>query len=144
MNPDNEGLYINPVREDTGNTGNSVYYNTITKELTYTVPVAVQLPQNPQAGNGDYTLVLGDAGKHIYKTGSGDVYVDIDANVALPIGSVVTLVTGPTNSTVIRPTNTGTTTLVLSKFGPDDSINVPVDTYVTMLKIEANKWMIQT
>jgi hypothetical protein len=89
-------------------------------------------------------VAQGDAGKHIFKTGSGDVYIDIDANVVLAVGSVITLVTGPTNSTVIRPVNSGTTTLILSKFGPDDSINVPVDTYVTMLKIDENRWMIQT
>ena len=31
----NAGLYITPVRNDTGNTTNVVYYNTTTKELTY-------------------------------------------------------------------------------------------------------------
>jgi hypothetical protein len=144
LNPGEAGLFINPVRQDAGNTEYSVYYNDMTKELTYTSPVALQVPQNLQDGNGNYTVALGDAGKHIYKTGTGDVYIDINANVALAVGTVITLVTGPTNSTVIRPVNTGTTTLVLSKFGPDDSINVPVDTYVTILKIETDKWMIQT
>jgi hypothetical protein len=144
LNPGTAGLYINPVREDTGSTEYSVYYNDTTKELTYTSPVALQLPQNLQADTGAYTLVLGDAGKHVYKTGTGNVLIDINANVAFPIGSVVTLVTGSANSTVISPVNAGVTTLLLSKFGEDASINVPVDTYVTMLKIEADKWMIQT
>jgi hypothetical protein len=31
----NSGLYIDPVRNDTGNTTNVVYYNTTTKEVTY-------------------------------------------------------------------------------------------------------------
>jgi hypothetical protein len=31
----NVGLYINPVRNDTGNLANAVYYNTSTRELTY-------------------------------------------------------------------------------------------------------------
>jgi hypothetical protein len=35
MNPTNAGLYIAPVRNDTGNTTNAVFYNTTTKELTY-------------------------------------------------------------------------------------------------------------
>ena len=103
----------------------------------------MQLPQNLQASAGNYTLALGDAGKHVYKTGTGNVLIDISANVAFPIGSVVTLVTSA-NSTTIQPVDSGVTTLILSKFGADASINVPADTYVTMLKIETNKWMIQT
>tara|TARA_R110000868_G_scaffold38964_1_gene136140 strand:- start:3263 stop:7426 length:4164 start_codon:yes stop_codon:yes gene_type:complete len=31
----NAGLYIDPVRNDTGNTANAVYYNRLTRELTY-------------------------------------------------------------------------------------------------------------
>ena len=38
LNGDQAGLYINPVREDTGNTAKSVYYNATTKELTYADP----------------------------------------------------------------------------------------------------------
>jgi hypothetical protein len=144
LNPGEAGLYINPVREDVGNTEYSVYYNDMTKELTYTVPVALQLPQNLQSGAGDYTLTLADAGKHVYKTGTGNVLIDINANVAFPIGSLVTLVTGSAHATTIQPVNAGTTTLILSKFGSDASINVPADTYVTMLKIETDRWMIQT
>jgi hypothetical protein len=144
LNPGAAGLYINPVREDVGNTEYSVYYNDMTKELTYTVPVALQLPQNLQSGAGDYTLTLADAGKHVYKTGTGNVRIDINANVAFPIGSVVTLVTGSAHATTIQTVNGATTTLILSKFGMDNNINVPADTYVTLLKIETDRWMIQT
>jgi hypothetical protein len=35
QNATNSGFYVNPVRNDTGNTTNTVYYNTTTKELTY-------------------------------------------------------------------------------------------------------------
>jgi hypothetical protein len=35
LNGTNAGLYINPVRNDTGNVTNTVYYNTTTKEVTY-------------------------------------------------------------------------------------------------------------
>jgi len=144
VNPDNQGLYINPVREDVGNTAHSVYYNTTTKELTYSVPASGVLPQSTQAANGDYTLVLSDIGKHIYKTGTGDIKIPTNASVAFPIGTTITLITGSTNPTHILPVDSGTTTLILSKFGADANINVPVDTYVTILKIETNKWMIQT
>jgi len=144
LNPGAAGLYINPVREDAGNTEYSVYYNDMTKELTYTSPITLALPQNLQAGAGDYTLVLSDAGKHIYKTNTGSVYIPTNASVAFPIGSVVTLVTGTGHATTITPVDSGTTTLILSKFGSDNSINVPADTYVTILKIETDKWMVQT
>jgi len=101
------------------------------------------IPQNLQDANGNYTLVLLDRGKHIYKTGTGDVLIPTDASVAFPIGTCVTLVTS-NNSTRIMPVDDMTTTLILSKFGSDNTINVPADTYVTMLKIETDKWMIQT
>jgi hypothetical protein len=149
LDPDNEGFYVNPIRnlntgefcgpDDSGTVLTSVFYDPNTKEVIR----APQMPQNAVSVNGDYTLDLTDAGKHVYKTGTGNVLIDINANVAFPIGTVVTLVTGSGNSTVISPVNTGTTTLILSKFGADNSINVPVDTYVTILKIETDKWMIQ-
>jgi len=144
LNPGTAGLYINPVRANASSTSHSVYYNTTSKELTYADPIAVSLPQNLQAGAGDYTLVLSDAGKHIYKTNTGSVYVPRNSDVAFPIGSLITLVTGTGHPTTLTSVHPETTTLILSKFGPDPEINVPADTYVTMLKIEADKWMIQT
>jgi hypothetical protein len=102
------------------------------------------IPQNAVSANGDYTLIITDSGKHIYKTGTGGIKIPTNATVAFPIGTCITLVTGSTNSTTISAVDGATTTLILSKFGSDASINVPVDTYVTILKIETNKWMIQT
>jgi len=102
------------------------------------------IPQNAVSANGNYTLVIGDRGKHIYKTGTGNVLIPTNAAVAFPIGTCITLVTGSTNATHIVPVDDMTTTLILSKFGSDTNINVPADTYVTILKIETNKWMIQT
>jgi len=143
LNPENEGLYINPVRQDTGNVNYGVFYNTTSKELTYATAVGGVFTQNLQADTGDYTLVITDIGKHVYKTGTGNVLIDINANVEFPIGTTVTLVTSA-NSTTIQSVDSGVTTLILSKFGADSSINVPADTYVTMLKVETDKWMIQT
>jgi len=149
LDPENQGFYVNPVRgfdtcfacgPDGGTVLTSVFYDPNTKEVIR----AAQMPQNAVTTSGDYTLALTDAGKHVYKTGTGNVLIDINANVAFPIGTVVTLVTGSGNSTVISPVNSATSTLILSKFGADTSINVPVDTYVTILKIETDKWMIQT
>jgi hypothetical protein len=82
LNPGTAGLYINPVREDTGSTEYSVYYNDTTKELTYTSPVAMQLPQNLQASAGNYTLALGDAGKHVVTIRGTGYQFMIEAPVA--------------------------------------------------------------
>ena len=50
------GLYIAPVRNDTGYTTNSVYYNPTTKELTYTVPTSSGLSTNGGYVNGTFTM----------------------------------------------------------------------------------------
>ena len=102
------------------------------------------IPQNAVSANGDYTLVIGDLGKHIYKTGTGNVLIPTNASVAFPIGTCITLVTGSTNSTQIAPVTPLTTTVILSKFGANANINVPADTYVTILKIATDKWIVQT
>lgn len=149
LNPENQGFYVNPVRgfntcfacgPDGGTVLTSVFYDPNTKEVIR----AAQMPQNYIEANGNYRLELTDAGKHVYKVGTGDVMIDTHGNVAFPIGTTITLVTGSDNSTRIMPIDSGTTTLILSKFGADSSINVPVDTYVTILKIENDKWMVQT
>ena len=102
------------------------------------------IPQNAVSGNGNYTLELVDLGQHIYKTGTGDVLIPTNADVAFPIGTCITLVTGSINSTRIAPVTPLTTTVILSKFGANASINVPADTYVTILKIDTDKWIVQT
>ena len=102
------------------------------------------MPQNAVSANGDYTFVLTDLGKHIYKTGTGDVLIPTNADVAFPIGTCITLVTGSDNSTHIMPVTPLTTTVILSKFGENANIAVPADTYVTILKIATDKWIVQT
>ena len=66
---------------------------------------AVQYPQNVQSGN--YTLVLGDAGKQIYSanTGAQTITIPTNASVAFPIGTLITVV------------NRGTSQIILSVSG---------------------------
>jgi hypothetical protein len=66
---------------------------------------AVSYPQNVQSG--DYTLVLGDAGKHIYSanTGAQTITMPLNSSVAFPIGTLITIV------------NDGTAKIVLSSSG---------------------------
>jgi hypothetical protein len=65
------------------------------------------VPQNAQTGN--YTLVLADAGKHIYHAsgaGAGDTYtIPANASVAFAIGTVITFVNSDSNSVAIAITS---------------------------------------
>jgi hypothetical protein len=97
------------------------------------------------SGNGNYTLALTDRGGHVYVNYTGHtVYIPTNASVAFPVGAVITLVTKSACTTTIAPVDSGTTTVILSKFGSDSSINISADTYVTLLKIETDKWIVQT
>lgn len=53
LNPANPGLYVSPVRGDSANTGNAVYFNPATYELTY----AVASPYIIWDNGGDMGLV---------------------------------------------------------------------------------------
>jgi hypothetical protein len=91
---------------------------------------------------GNYTIQLTDRGRHIYNTGTGNIRIPTNASIAFPLGTVITLVTGD-NATYIQPVDGVTTTLKLSKFGLNNNIAVSANTYVTILKVETDKWMVQ-
>jgi hypothetical protein len=80
----------------------------------------LNVPQNSQGSN--YTLVLSDAGKHLYYGGTGTVTFTIPANgtVAYPIGTAITFIVSATGTlniacndtmTLAGTTTTGTRTL---------------------------------
>jgi hypothetical protein len=99
---------------------------------------AVEYPQNIQ--NGDYTLVLGDAGKHIYSANAGaqTITIPTNASVAFPIGSLIAIV------------NDGTTDIFLAVSGVTVKSNtsssalsnpvVQVGNSVQLLKTGTNAW----
>ena len=104
------------------------------------------MPQTAKSSNGNYTVQLSDRGRHIYVTSTGDLLIPTHASVAFPIGTVITVVTGGSNTTHIKAVDSGTTTLILSNTGPANAtsgIAVGADTYVTMLKVENNRWIVQ-
>ena len=104
------------------------------------------LPQVLQNTGYDYTLQYTDRGRHIYVVSAGDILVPTDAAVAFPIGTVITMVTDSTHACKLKAVDSGTTTLILSQTGPANpttGINIGIDTYATVLKIEADKWMVQ-
>jgi Major tropism determinant N-terminal domain len=104
------------------------------------------MPQTLLDSATDYTITLNDRGRHLYVVSAGDIYIPTHAAVAFPRGTCITVVTDGTHSTHIKAVDSETTTLVLSKTGPANTVTgiaVSADTYVTMLKVENNRWMIQ-
>jgi hypothetical protein len=99
---------------------------------------AVSYPQNVQSGN--YTLVAGDAGKHIYSANSGAQTITIPTNaaVAFPIGTLITIVNFGTTNILIGATGisiylNGSTTAVPYPFiAPGVSFQ--------LLKTSTNGW----
>lgn len=101
---------------------------------------SVSYPQNIQSGN--YTLVLSDAGKHIYSanTGAQTITIPTNASVAFPIGTLVTIV------------NFGTTVIILGVSGvsvyPNGSKSASASPKISpgaslqLLKTDTNSWNI--
>jgi len=93
----------------------------------------LNIPQNAQTGN--YTLVLGDSGKHIYHaSGAGAAAYTIPAasSVAFPLGTAITFINlSATSITIAITTDTmylssaGTTgTRTLAQYGSATAIKV--------------------
>jgi hypothetical protein len=99
---------------------------------------AVQYPQNAQ--NGSYTLVLGDAGKHIYSanTGAQTITIPTNASVAFPIGTVITIVNEGTNRIVLSVSG-----VTIKPNGSNNALSVPAiapSQSVQLLKTGTNNW----
>ena len=95
-------------------------------------------PQNVQSGN--YTLVLGDAGKHIYSanTGAQTITIPTNASVAFPIGTLVTIVDMGTTKIVLSASSVsiipnGTTTALSTP-------SIASGASVQLLKTATNSW----
>jgi hypothetical protein len=99
------------------------------------------IPQSTQSGN--YTLVLADAGKHIYHAsgaGSGDTYtIPANASVAFPVGTAVTFVNLDSNSVTIAITSD---TLTLSGTTTTGSRTLAQNGYAVALKVTSTSWLI--
>jgi len=100
----------------------------------------INLPQNAQTGS--YTLVIGDAGKHIYHaSGAGAATYTIPANgsVAYPIGTAVTFVNMSATSISIAIT---TDTMYLAKDGTTGTRTLAQYGSATALKLTSTTWLI--
>lgn len=98
------------------------------------------IPQNSQ--NGNYNVVLGDAGKHIYHpTGQAAATYTFPANsnVSFTVGSAVTIINGSANNVTISLTSD---TLYLSSNGATGSRTLAQWGVATAVKIENTTWVI--
>lgn len=98
----------------------------------------VGMPQNLQTG--PYTLVAGDAGKHIYYTASGQtVTIPANSSVAYEIGTTVTFVTGSAVTLSIAIT---TDTLRLANSSTTGTRTLAANSIATAIKIASTTWII--
>lgn len=134
----NQGLYVAPVRNDTGNITNSMYYNTTTKEITYGPIPGATLPQSVLSGN--VTLAANQAGSFLYSTTStaASVTIPSNANVAFAVGTTITIVLQGTGSLELTPEanvnvylggNATAGTRTISPYGVATLLQVAADTW---------------
>jgi len=98
------------------------------------------IPQNSQ--NGNYNIVLGDAGKHIYHpTGQAIATYTIPANsnVGFTTGTAITIVNGSANNVTVAIT---TDTMYLSSNGATGSRTISQWGVATAVKVTSNVWVI--
>lgn len=103
------------------------------------------IPQNYRPHNEDYDLQLSDIGKHIYRdtTGSYFVYIPTNENVAFPIGTAITVVSGDNGSTRFGLQDSGITQLWGAGLdGSNNNFYIPSNSMATLLKIGIDKWMV--
>jgi hypothetical protein len=120
LNADNPGLYINPVRNNTANISNAIFYNNTTKELTYgplidftarantVITQGVDTTQNTRISSAD-ALAQAAYGKANTSVSFGTIYVSgqpqVKANTAnagltFVAGSNMTITTDGTSNTI--------------------------------------------
>lgn len=109
------------------------------RAVTPATLAAKPIVQNIQ--NGNYTLVLTDATKHIYKaSGVGNtITIPANASVAFPIGTAIPIVNQSGNTVSIAIT---TDTLTQEGTGLTGTRTLADDGMATLLKVTATSWMI--
>jgi len=154
------GLFVAPVRNDVGNIGQVVTYNTSTKEFTYANTIS--LAGNITAGNisanvngfaigyrdipqiaftSNVTLALTDAGKHYYSANSANVItIPNNATVSFNIGTAISIVQqGSANLTVTPGSGV---TLYLAGNSTVGSRTLGNYGMATLMKVASDTWFI--
>jgi hypothetical protein len=101
----------------------------------------LNIPQNSQSGA--YTLVLADAGKHIFHpvgdNNARTFTIPANSSVAYPIGTAITFINMAVANVTIAIT---TDTLVLSSAGTTGSRTLATNGSATCIKITSTSWLI--
>jgi hypothetical protein len=96
------------------------------------------MPQNSKSAS--YTLLLSDAGKHIYVTATGQtITVPANGTVAFPVGTVITVVNAAAVTTSIAIT---TDTMYLANAGTTGTRTLAAYGVATLIKITSTSWII--
>ena len=101
INAANPGLYITPIRNDIGNTGNILTYNTSTLEATYsnTISIAGNISGSYILGNG--ALLTGIDSTSI-RNGTSNVSIPVaNGNITMSVANTANVVTVTANSVTV-------------------------------------------
>jgi len=144
---DKSFTYVNSTGLWTANIGVAATSFTGLAEAATTASTAASvgymgIPQSATAAvSNNTTLVIGDAGKHIYVNTSGQtITIPANASVAYPIGTAITFVAGPSASSVIIAIATDTMYLVGA--GTSGSRTLAAYGSATAMKVSATVWFI--
>jgi hypothetical protein len=114
--------------------------NTLTVDGTVSVGY-LSIPQNSQSAA--YTLVLADAGKHIFHpvadNNARTFTIPANSSVAFPIGTAITFINMAVANVTIAIT---TDTLTLSPAGTSGSRTLATNGSATCIKITSTEWLI--
>ena len=101
----------------------------------------INIPQNSQSA--DYTLVLADAGKHIFHpvadNNARTFTIPANSSVAFPVGTAITFINMAVANVTIAIT---TDTLTLSSAGTSGSRTLATNGSATCIKITSTEWLI--
>ena len=127
----------------TANIANSSISNTsVANAVSDSVNVTgyMGVPQNSQ--NGNYNIVLGDAGKHIYHPlgqAAATYTIPANSNVGFTTGTAITIINGSANNVTVAIT---TDTMYLSSNGATGSRTLAQWGMATAVKVTSNVWVI--
>lgn len=98
------------------------------------------IPQNSQ--NGNYNIVIGDAGKHIYHPAgqaAATYTIPANSNVSFTTGTAITIVNGSANNVSISVT---TDTMTLANSATTGTRTLTANGVATCVKVTSTSWII--
>jgi hypothetical protein len=117
------------------------YVDGVTSAIQTQLDNLASVTQNTE--NADYTLVLTDANKQIYKSNTSAYAWTVPANasVAFPIGTIVTMVNAGSSGAITITRDTGVA-IILAGDGTDSNKTLAAYGVCTLLKVGTNTWYV--